>query len=458
MRFTLLLSFIVLFTQSFAQNCPCEKEFLHIKGFIEQNYAGFKDKHAQMTETRYKQITDRLLQLSRNAKDDCLLLISSYLDIFKDDHVQIGSDFDATKMDSNYINNRLRIDLSDKKLALLRSSKTVEGIYNLNFDSSYKIAVLKDKSETHDYIGVMIDSKLPSWKKGMIKFEAKRVNDSLLKGILYMRNHMPKVEWFYVGNNQIGGDWQREGTIRQSTTYKYVPVDAKKLSDQTLYLKISSFSGSNAAKIDSLFKANSSLLKSMPFLVLDLRDNGGGSDFSYEPILPYIYTNAVKGIGADVLATEANIAAWKKILDREDIPEKSKEAVRGMVQKMEMNKGKLVNIADDYTDSSMTAMALPKRVVVLVNRGCASTTEQFLLAAKQSSKVILAGENTQGTLDYSNMREKPFSCMPYILRYATTRSRRLDIGEGIDITGIKPAVYLNSHSDWIEQARLLLEK
>jgi C-terminal processing protease CtpA/Prc len=91
-------------------------------------------------------------------------------------------------------------------------------------------------------------------------------------------------------------------------------------------------------------------------------------------------------------------------------------------------------------------------VVILINEGCASSTEQFLLEASQSKKVTLMGQNTSGTLDYSNLREYDFCEMPYRLWSPTTRSRRIDIGEGIDGTGIKPNIYLTEKQDWIEEA------
>jgi len=68
------------------------------------------------------------------------------------------------------------------------------------------------------------------------------------------------------------------------------------------------------------------------------------------------------------------------------------------------------------------------------------------------------GDNTSGTLDYSNVREAPFLCMPYILCYSTTRSRRLDVGQGIDNIGVKPNIELKPGTDWIEAAVKELEK
>jgi hypothetical protein len=67
------------------------------------------------------------------------------------------------------------------------------------------------------------------------------------------------------------------------------------------------------------------------------------------------------------------------------------------------------------------------------------------------------GQNTQGTLDYSNLRESDFCEMPYLLYAPTTRSRRIDIGEGIDGIGIKPSIYLTDKQDWIQEALKFLD-
>ena len=453
--------FIFIGADVFAQNCDCNREFLHIKKFMENNYAGFKDKLATITKPRY----DKLIAFyskytnGKYAMEKCLLIITQYLNIFKDQHIQVQPNFDVTKTDSGFISQREIINIPDEKIAELQRSKGPEGIYIFRFDSAYKIAVLKTNDPLRDYIGVVVSSKLPGWKKGMLKFEAKKVNDKLYRGVLYMRNHLPKVEGFDFDKNRIAGDWLREGSVWEDIKWpRYVPVGSKKLSDKTFYIKISNFSSANAKNIDSLFSANKEILGTMPNLVLDLRDNGGGADFAFGPILPYIYTNPLKNTGVDVLSTDANIAGWKKTLGDEDIPEDNKRGISRMITVMENNKGRLVNIVDDETDSSYQPLPFPRKVVILINKGCASTTEQFLLFARQSSKVILAGENTQGTLDYSNMREASFECLPYLLNYATTRSRRLDIHQGIDNVGIKPKYYFKTDTDWIEAAMKLAEQ
>ncbi|OOQ58207.1 S41 family peptidase [Mucilaginibacter pedocola] len=459
-RLLLFIAAIAIAGKVSAQTCNCETEFTYIKNFMEQNYAGFKDKQAQMTKPKYDKLVAQYRAFTKlpNAPEKCLLIINQFLAKFKDHHVAIRMNFDAAKLDSAYMAQREIIPVSDEKIAELRKSTGFEGIYDFHDAAKYKIAVMKDKTELHDYIAVIVSSNLPGWKKGMIKWEGKMVSDSLAAGALYMLNGKPKPETFYFGKDAIWGDWHRENTKPARSSGKWEPVASRKLSDKTLYLKISSFEAYNAKNIDSVVKANAEALKTTPNLVLDLRDNGGGSDYTYGPLMQYVYTNPVKQTGASLLSTDANIKGWAAKLDDEERSEENKNSLRATVKLLEANKGKWVVNSPDGVINNFTKLPYPQKIVILVNKNVASSTEQFLLFARQSSKVTLMGENTSGTLDYSNWVEAPFSCMPYILRYSTSRSRRLDKGEGIDATGIKPDKYLKPGENWIQKAQEALER
>jgi peptidase S41-like protein len=467
-KIILMLLFLTACIVSDAQICDCQKEFISLKNFFENNYAGFKDKLDTISKAVYKKKTKKLLRLSKGKylQDNCILIIRQYLDLFNDRHVGFYMTADPYKIDTAFVNQRKLFELKDEKISALQKSKKEgwEGIYYFTHDSSYKIAVVKDNTPLHDYVGVIVDSKLPTWKKGMLKWEGKLINDTLLYGILYMRNHRPKFEGFDLNKNKISGDWLREGTLKEirkqqpGKTVPYVSVDSKKLSEKTFYIKISTFQLSNAKSIDSMIKASSDILDTIPNLIIDLRNNGGGSDYSFEPLIKYLNTGPFKTIGVDVLASEGNIKGWKKYLENPDMPDENRVRTKEKIAKMEGQKGQFVNIYDDEIDSSYTPRPFPKKIAILINRGCGSTTEQFLLMARQSSKVILIGENTYGSLDYSNLVEIPLFCFPYKLSYPTTRSRRLDIGQGIDNIGIAPDHYLKKDADWISEAVKVLEQ
>ncbi len=468
MKSILVIGMLSIIVNAKAQTCDCEKEFLYIKKTVEQNFSGFSDKVKTITEETYDKPVDELLKLTDNkfASDNCPLIIDKYLDIFKSHHLGFYFTSDPYKTDTDFVTHRPLFQITNKEIERLNNSKTWEGIYYSTFDSSYKIAVVKDITPLHDYVGIMLESKIPTWKKGMIKFEGKLVNDSLLKGLLYMRNQHPKLESFdlWDNNNRISGDWRRVGASKKeispitSTEKHYSTIDAEKLTSNTFYIKIASFDADYKPQIDSLLHANETILNSTPNLILDLRDNGGGSDNSWNGLIPYLYTQPIKSIGADLLATETTISAYKKYLENKNFSEQIVTDINNKIAKMEQAKGQWITGNEDETDSSYTSKSFPKKILILINKWCGSSTEEFLLAAKQSSKVILAGENTIGNLDYSNVVEVPFSCYPYTLVYPTTRSRRLNIHQGIDNIGIAPQYHLSESADGIKEALKILEQ
>ncbi|MBK8496873.1 MAG: hypothetical protein IPL50_19165 [Chitinophagaceae bacterium] len=107
-------------------------------------------------------------------------------------------------------------------------------------------------------------------------------------------------------------------------------------------------------------------------------------------------------------------------------------------------------------------LPFPSLVGVLIDKKCGSTTEQFLLAAKQSKKVVMFGENSAGVLDYANMHFLDFPCFEWRLGYATSRSRRLP-EQPVDNIGISPDIHLESYTetktqDWVSYATEYLKE
>lgn len=469
MKNILVIGMLSIIITGKAQTCDCEKEFLNIKKTIEQNFSGFSDRVKIIGKETYGKQVNELYKLTHDkfASDNCILIINKYLGIFKSHHLGFSINFDPLKIDTNYANYRPLFPITDYQIDRLKTSKTWEGIYNFTHDTSYKIAVVKDPTPLHDYVGVIIESKVPSWKRGMIKLEGKLVNDSLITGLLYIRNHYPKLEGFSLwddNNKRLSGDWLRDGEVKTkliwstSTKKHYSTIDAEKLTSNTMYIRIGSFGSDYTKKIDSVLKANDSILNSTPNLILDLTKNGGGTDDSWIGLIPYLYTQPIKSIGADLLASETTILAYKKLVEDTGMPKQKVDYFNNKIKKMEQAKGQWITGNKDEIDSSYTTKAFPKKVLILINNECGSSTEEFLLAAKQSSKVILAGENTIGNLDYSNVVRVPFWCYPYTLLYATTRSRRLNINQGIDNVGIAPQYHLSESDDWIKEALKILER
>lgn len=445
-----------------SQTCNCSKEFQFLQTFIETNYAGFSDKVNNETKADYDRITQRTHLLSKNQSNPrhCIYLMNQWLDFFKDGHIQIHlrklTGVSEDEVLQHIARNTEILSLSPESITALKTSAGIPGIY-WSKDSVYRIALVKDKNKFRDFAGVILSSKNAQWKAGDVKLELKAAGNNLLEGLFYDDRHNPENISLQVKPNELG-DLYREGTAWNMNGKDHKEdVSSKVLSDQTMYVKIGTFNQRNAKNIDSLFTVNKSLLAKTPYLILDLRDNGGGSDFSYDPILPYLNTGPINVIGADVYATDANIAGWAALLKMPDIPGDEKERVQDILDRMEKNKGKFINMIDDEQTTFDRIEEFPKKVVVLINKGCGSTTEEFLLSVKQSRKVVLMGESTAGVLDYANMRTADFPNIPYTLFYATTKSRRITMGQGIDNKGVQPDIKPGAAADWIDEARKYLE-
>ncbi len=211
------------------------------------------------------------------------------------------------------------------------------------------------------------------------------------------------------------------------------------LSSKTFLITVPDFDLSHKAALDALIRQQDAEIKSRPNLILDVRGNSGGSTAAYSSLRPLLYTQPVKTVGVDVLATKANADAWEAWL-REIPPTDTKQIaeVKDILKRMrEAREGTFVSTGPDSTDTLPGVFPLPKRAAILIDRRCASTTEQFLLEAKQSKKVQLYGQTTKGVLDYANVRSFSLPSHERVLEVPTTRSRRLPKG-GVDPFGIKP--------------------
>jgi C-terminal processing protease CtpA/Prc len=81
--------------------------------------------------------------------------------------------------------------------------------------------------------------------------------------------------------------------------------------------------------------------------------------------------------------------------------------------------------AVEYHRTANIKARRPARVAVLIDTGCASSCEQFLLAVRQSFSAKLIGLRSAGNLDYSNLRPHELPSGKRRLWYATSRSMRL---------------------------------
>ena len=429
------------------QTCSCEASFEWVKRTFEENDAGFQyiiDKKGQGAYSIHNQI---MLEQIKSAKTstECAELLNEWLKFFRSGHIGI-----ALLSNDTPANEIWQVDIPQfEKYISEKEEADYEGLWKLG---EYKIGIQKDGS---NYIGFIIEPKVLT---GQVKFRLERDGDNL-KSFFYVRDR-PLIEsneseligknHLYITNgitltrlsphfteDQLTEEYARSKTAENP----YLEM----LNSNTLYLRIPSFEYDEKRAIDKVIASNRKKILKTENLIIDLRDNDGGTDYSYEKLLPLIYTNPIQIAGSEFLSTPLNRQWISDIATSREYNFLIRKMAKKEYKKLQGMPGGFFSDSNDTLTiyRLKTVHQYPKNVGIIVNNESASATEAFLLAAKQSKKVKLFGTTTSGCLDVANMNYVVSPCKEFELGYGTTRSLRLP-NMPIDEIGIPPDYYLDN--------------
>ena len=351
----------------------------------------------------------------------------------------------------------------------------LEGVWE---SGDYEVAVVRaDTAGAERYLGVVLAADNAWWQPGQVKFE---VYPGGAPGGGYghvrMRDHSAVA---LTGVDRVGNAALdlRPVTVYTRTAPAYAPDPAvqvylddqgaqaprfRQLSPRTAYLRLPSFDSAQKAAIDSVLAAHHAALVSTPGLVLDVRGNGGGSDASYSGLIDYLYTTPIRQVGVEFRSTPLNNARNDTIIANPDAAAQTKIWAYMLAARLAAADAEWVPASDDPVTvvRRATVHANPARVAILTDERSGSTTEQFLLAVRQSLKVKTYGVPTAGVLDVSNMHVVPSPCGDYRLGYALSRSFRVP-EMAIDDVGLAPDFYLDAGIPrwrWVAHVQEVLEQ
>lgn len=447
-----------------AQNCNCETSFLWMKKTFEENDAGFQyilsKKGKDLYELHNKSYLEKIKNLPSNKA--CAQLLNQWVRFFRQGHIGVsfnGTDSSNVTQKKNNTEALEIVKIDIKPFEKYLSTKKEPGFEGIWFSEPYKIGIKKMGDK---YVGFIIETTADNWKIKELKtkFDEKG-------GIYYLKNKdgenfaNPSLEG--KNNLQLGRfNFTRIFPVLQNDPDTELNIKLlksqkpfmEKLNANTLVLRIPSFEISEKKSIDSVIKMNKSLISSTPNLIIDVRNNGGGSDASFKEILPFLYTNPVHNVGVEFFSTKLNNQRMIDLANNPDFDEASRKRFKGFYDLLEQSLGKFVSLTGQPVSISKqdSVYTYPKRVGILINEGNGSTTEQFLLAAKQSQKVKLFGVTTFGMLDISNVNIIKFPCADFELYYGLSKSYRLP-GMVVDDIGLQPDYYIDNtvkSSEWIK--------
>lgn len=446
---------------------------------LRRNYAGWDTKVTDETQPALDQLTVRLRVAAKDASpEELTAILREWIKFFDDGHVGVaplaaaapaaGSPAAPTATPSlGWTEASVRAELAARGAG----RDPLEGIWQIG-GGRYRLGILPTPGRPGTFSAVVLTTSAEGWSPGQIKAEITRKADGGLDIRYRAGNHaesktgasllldgavLSLTDW---------GNWVREvpaiphpGLVERA----FAPdtMFMKPLSPNTLWLRIPDFNDSRAKPLKEILDANAAALASTANLVIDLRNNGGGADFVYGPLTSLLYSRPIYSIGAEMRASEDNVALRKAIAEelRAEAPEVAQELDR-QVARMAAAIGTFVPGGDQifYVERLDKVLPFPKRVAVLVDNA-ASTGEQFLLEARQSRKVTLFGkENSAGVLDFANVVGMPTPSGRYQVFWATSRSMRLP-GDPVDPDGIAPDIRIPAgEADPVAYAQRWLER
>jgi hypothetical protein len=236
-----------------------------------------------------------------------------------------------------------------------------------------------------------------------------------------------------------------------------IPPTIRRLSPRTLLPTLPRFNNEEGPLVLDLLHRHAHDLATADNLIVDVRMNGGGSDFVWLPVFHLLYTRPVVVINSSIYSTPDNIAKFENVLSDTGIPAADKADIRPLVDQLRDHPGEFVRRSDDMLRLD-SAVAHPRRVAVVTAAGCQSSCEGFVLAARASGKTCVIGENTGRVLDYANQWHLAVPGSTFVLWYPTSRSQRLP-QDPVDPNGIAPDVRMAvSGPDPAAHLRELIER
>jgi hypothetical protein len=398
--FSLLL--ILFFIASRAQTNTYVADITALRNILEKT-PSYKDQVKGQSRVAYNELFDKLLK-------DSATEISNYKYFYnlaqlffpiRDNHLgfyqtdKLLSDADYPRFDGNV--DSLRSVLANKAL------DSIEGIYFYN--KYFTVGVVKINPK--EYIGVVVNSETPVWKKGQIAIHLYELVPNYFKAIYghpksknFMLYAIEKYSHHGLVNSNFYSIPQTIYTkVIRSTDHINLPADIydyhfKSMEPDIQYLHIKHFSAYKAAiqKADLFYDSIKHALTA-PNLIVDLRNNEGGANKVSKNFLELIRDYAKKG-----------------------------------------------------------------NVYVLVNNGTLSQGEIFTLQLKQLPHVKVLGQTTKGMLVYGSnygKREKLPSRAFEVYITDMNGDERLVPYENY---GINPDIVLTDNRDWLEQTIEIIRK
>lgn len=470
---------ITLKAQDQSQKAKTITDFEWLVDRIKTDYPGYQDKVTDENVLELKKLELELRQSIENESDSSYYYYSRYTKWFKDNHLRVRMLSQKTMRPKSQ-EGQVRF-FDDMKNSFCQSDEAIIGDW-VGFYGEFRIQAIDS-----GYIGFALQES-NRFNKGQVFLEITK-KDSLYYNALGYYDYLkfrPKELTLTLHQEErvleIHGDTR---LVRKTSNaiedkallYSYAakhpnglnthPVSTY-LSDSTYYMRIPGFYSPYAEEFVNKYWDDISV---RPNLIIDIRNNGGGQDNYYQPLSKLIFSSPYESKGVEWYASSGNIEIFEEALEQGTLKngDEGIKWTQALLKEMKRNQGGFVIhplMGHNEVVTKDTIYEYPKRVGIIINENNASSAEQFLLEARNSSKVTIFGNmNTAGVLDYSNAVSVDFPSGLFELVCPMTRSSRLP-EHPIDNIGISPDVIIpilptiqlyDRLDDWVYYVKKYLE-
>lgn len=439
-----------------------QNDFSFLVEKIKTDYPGYAEKTKNIN---FDQFVNKVIFEN---KQDTFKAMAIIVDFFQDRHLDLIRTKQSMSIDTISAKKNL------KKIKTYLTKKKRKNTYEGYWLNDYNNCIIGLKHEgKNKYSGYVIESRDSSLLfPGIIAYELDSItpNNFFTKftsdysgSITYLRSMFRSDSILIMGAN---GKWKKLKNYNHAVI-NCLPIfnetaTAQLLDSTNFLITIPLSSSLNVNAVDSLVKANYKLITNVKNLIIDIRQNMGGTVRAYHPLLPFIYTQPIEKINAalycsidGIQQTKDNIASY---IQKRNIDSSFLKDWQDLVKMEEDSIGKFITgTADTLRYDSV--MPYPQNVGIIINYANQSAAEIMLLDCKQSSKVTLFGEHTMGAIDYLDYYPLNFPSKKYQLKVATTKRIIPLRGAKLDYKGIYPDVEIkDSVENWVNFVKAYYEK
>lgn len=442
-----LICTLISFSTSASSECNCKMILQNAILSVEENYALYHIKVPHDNKKLYERYNLVYLEKASilTSPSKCQSLMDDWVTFFQDKHLWVTVDKELTKVKYQ----KLPLDLKQAKRRWANSNIAKDPIEGLWEMEGYRVAILPDVYKYDIFNGIVVSADNDVFKRGMLKMRLKKSIDGYDMDFYMRDSTMMATRIHFTTAHTLLDDnnihWRRlsvhDGSpappkLSQLTLIDPYKPTLKRIDSTAILFTLPSCSPKYSRVVDSIMLTNHAALEACKLFIVDVRNNGGGSDRTYRSLLPYILTQSLQmpSVGYYMSAENSKMFRELGILNNLDPIDSTA-------------RNKIVMAKKSIQSDTFKPLKSPRQVALLTNRFTASSGETFVLKCKQSNKVITFGETTAGCIDGYNGNIIDIGGAR--LRYPTSIRSMEVIERPIDPFGILPDIPLNARGESI---------